>query len=143
MKELRTEITIQASPETIWHILTDLAKYPDWNPFITRARGKAEVGAKVDITVPSGAKELTLHCTVTKVDLNRELRWTYHVLLPNLFRGEHSFVIERVGPDQVRFVDREVFNGVLVPLQAKSIDSNSRHGFEAMDKALKVRAEQA
>ena len=143
MKELRTEIGIQASPETIWQILTDLAKYPDWNPFITRALGKAEVGAQVEITFPSGAKEMTLHCTVTKVEPNRELCWTYHVLLPNLFRGEHSFVIEPVGPDQVRFVDRETFNGLLVPLQAKTIDSNSRHGFEEMDKALKARAEQA
>lgn len=86
---------------------------------------------------------MTLHCTVTKAVPNRELCWTYHVLPPNLFRGERSFVIEPVGPDQVRFVNRETFNGLLVPLQAKSIDSNSRHGFEEMDKALKSRAEQA
>jgi len=31
MKQLRTEIKIKASPEKIWAVLTDFAKYPDWN----------------------------------------------------------------------------------------------------------------
>ena len=143
MKELRTEIEIQASPEKVWQVLTDLAKYPEWNSLITRAIGKAEVGARVDITVPSGSKEMILHCTVVKAEPNRELCWKYHVILPGLFRGEHSFIIEPAGPNQVRFIDREVFNGLLVPLQAKSIDTDSRRGFEEMDRALKARAEEA
>ena len=143
MKELRTEIEIQASPERVWQILTDLAKYPEWNSLITRAIGKAEVGARVDITVPSGSKEMILHCTVVKAEPNRELCWKYHVILPGLFRGEHSFSIEPTGANQVHFIDREIFDGLLVPLQAKDIDTNSRRGFEGMDRALKARAEQA
>jgi len=142
MKELRTEIEIQASPEKVWQILADLDKWPEWNPFIHHAIGKAKVGEKVDITVRSASKEMTLHCTVSKAEPNRELRWKYHVILPGLFRGEHSFIIEPMGANKVRFIDREVFNGLLVPLQAKDIDTNSRLGFEAMDKALKARAEQ-
>jgi hypothetical protein len=141
MKELRTEIEIQASPEKVWQVLTDLDRYPEWNPFIHHAIGKAEVGGKVDITFKSGSKEMTLHCTVIKAEPNKELRWRYHVGLPFLFKGEHSFVIEPVGENRVRFIDREVFTGLLVPLQAEDIDTNSRQGFEAMDKALKARAE--
>ena len=143
MKELRTEIEIQAPPETVWQVLTDLAKYPEWNPLIHSAIGKPSVGDAVDIAVASGssAKDMTLHCTVVKVEPNRGLAWKYHVMLPGLFRGEHSFTIEPLGTDRVRFIDREVFDGVLVPLQAKDIDTNSRLGFVAMDKALKARAE--
>ena len=48
-----------------------------------------------------------------------------------------------MGSNYVRFVDQEIFNGLLVPLQAKDIETNSRQGFEAMDKALKIRAEQS
>lgn len=141
MKELRTEIEIQASPEKVWQVLTDLDRYPEWNPFIHHAIGKAGVGGKVDITFKSGSKEMTLRCTVIKAEPNKELRWRYHVGLPFLFQGEHSFVIEPVGENRVRFIDREVFTGLLVPLQAKDIDTNSRHGFEKMDQALKERAE--
>jgi hypothetical protein len=142
MKELRTEIEIKATPDKVWQILTSLDKYPEWNPFIHHAIGKAKVGEKVDIKVGSGSKEMTLHCTVVKVEPNKELRWKYHVALPILFSGEHSFIIEQVGGSMIRFIDRERFNGLLVSSQARDIDTNSKKGFEAMDKALKARAEQ-
>jgi hypothetical protein len=141
MKGLRTEIEIQASPEKVWQILTNLDEYPQWNPFIHHAIGTAKVGEKVDITFRSGSKEMTLHCTVIRAEPNRELCWKYHVILPVLFNGEHSFVIEQIETNRVHFIDREVFSGLLVSSQAKDIDTNSRRGFEEMDKALKARAE--
>lgn len=141
MKELRTEIEIQAAPEKIWQVLTSFDKYPEWNPFIHHAIGKAQVGEKVDITFKSGSKVMTLHCIVVKAEPNKELLWKYHVSLPILFSGVHSFIIEQVESNKVRFIDREIFNGILVSSQAKDIDTNSKQGFEAMDKALKARAE--
>lgn len=143
MKELCTEIEIQASPEKIWQILTDLDKYPEWNPFIIHAIGAAKVGDTVDIDFQSDSKGLKLHCTVVRSVSNRELCWQYHVLHPVVFRGEHSFSLEPIEPNRVRFIDREIFNGLLVPLQARDINTNTKHGFEAMDKALKARAEQS
>lgn len=140
-KELRTEIEIQASPDKVWQVLTSLDKYPEWNPFIHNAIGTAKVGEKVDITFRSGSKERTLHCTVVKVEPNKELCWKYHVILPSLFQGEHRFMIEQVESNKVRFIDLEIFNGLLVSTQAKDIDTNSKQGFEEMDKALKARAE--
>ena len=61
MKELRTEIVIQASPENVWKILTDLENYPRWNPFIRHAIGKAEVGETVDIDFEPDSKGLNLN----------------------------------------------------------------------------------
>lgn len=141
MKILRTEIEIQAAPERVWQILTDLDKYAEWNPFITCAVGKAEMGGKVDITVPDRKRSMVLHCTVMKVVPNQELIWTYHVMRPWVFRGEHRFLLEPGEDGAVRFVDQEIFHGLAVPLDAKEIDTSSRHGFHAMDRALKARAE--
>jgi len=142
MKELCTEIEIQAKPDKVWQVLTHLDRYPEWNPFITLAAGKPKVGEKVDITVRSGTKDIVLHCVVVRVEPNKELCWKYHVISPFLFSGEHSFIIDQMEGDKVRFIDREIFNGLLVATQAKSIDSNSKLGFKAMDKALKIRVEQ-
>jgi hypothetical protein len=142
MKELRTEIEIQATPDKVWQVLSSLDKYPEWNPFIHHAIGKAKVGEKVDITFRSGSKDMTLHCTVIKAEPNRELSWKYHVILPSLWSGVHSFTIEPIGDDRVRFIDKEIFTGLLIPFQVKDIDTNSRHDFSEMDKALKIRAEQ-
>ena len=143
MKELRTEIEIEASAEKVWQILADLDRWPEWNPFIHHALGKAQVGETVDITVRSTPKDLTLYCRVTRVEPHRELCWKYHVVAPVLFSGEHHFQLEPIAANRVRFIDREIFKGLLVPLQAKDIDTNSKRGFEEMDKALKARAEQA
>jgi len=141
MKELRTEIEIQASPEKVWQVLTDLDKYPEWNPFIHHALGKATIGNTVDIDFQPDSTGLKLHCTVVKAEPNKTLAWKYQVGTAFLLSGEHSFTIEPINEQRVRFVDKEIFNGLLVPLQAKDIDTNTRHGFEAMDRALKLRAE--
>jgi hypothetical protein len=144
MKELCTEIEIQAPPEKVWQILSDLEHWSDWNPFIHRVHGKAVLDEKVDIRVRSTAsKDMVLHCKVVKVVRNHELSWQYHVLAPFAYRGEHTFRIEPLGENRTRFIDREVFDGLLLPLQEKNIDTAARSGFMDMDKALKARAEAA
>jgi hypothetical protein len=143
MKELRTEIRINAPAEKVWKILTDLDKYPEWNPFIHHAIGKAESGEKVDISFLNGKKDMTLHCKITRLVPEKELSWEYKVMHPGLWYGEHSFTIEPEGENRVRFIDIEVFTGLLIPFLAKDIDTNSRRDFEAMDKALKQRAEES
>jgi hypothetical protein len=77
----------------------------------------------------------------TSTEPNREFRWLGHLLVPGLFDGEHSFVIEPLGSNHVRFVLGEKFSGLWVPLFARSLDKNTRRGFEAMNQAVKRQAE--
>ena len=143
MKELRTEIEIQASAERVWQLLTDFPSFPQWNPFIRKATGNIRVGERLEVNIqPSGASGMTFRPTVLKVEPNRELRWLGHLLIPGLFDGEHSFTIEPLGEGRVRFTQREVFTGLLVPLFARGLDTDTRRGFEEMNQALKARAEQ-
>lgn len=142
MKELRTEIKISASAEKVWQFLTDFSRYPEWNPFLTSISGKAVVNENVEVSVHSASRQMKLHCSVARVVPNKLLIWKYHVFHPNLFQGEHRFSIESIDAGKVRFIDCEIFNGILVFLQAKDIDTNSKRGFMAMDQVLKARAEQ-
>ena len=48
MKELRSEIEIEAPTERVWGVLTDFAAYPEWNPFIRRVSGRAELEEMYD-----------------------------------------------------------------------------------------------
>ena len=80
---------------------------------------------------------------IIKMEKNRELRWLGRFLFPGLFDGEHIFLIQRMSPNKVRFIQKEVFNGILVPLFRKMIDRDTRKGFEAMNTALKRRAEES
>jgi len=144
MKELCSEIEIQASAERVWQLLTDFASFPQWNPFIRQASGNIQVGERLEVNIqPSGASGMTFRPSVLKAEPNRELRWLGHLLIPGLFDGEHIFTIKPLGTNRVRFVQREVFTGLLVPLFARGLDTDTRRGFEEMNQALKVRAEQA
>ena len=143
MKELRSEIEIEAPAERVWQLLTDFSSFPQWNPFIRHASGTILVGERLEVNIqPSGARGMTFRPSVLKAEPNRELRWLGHLLIPGLFDGEHIFTIEPLGESRVRFTQREVFTGLLVPLFARGLDTDTRRGFEEMNQALKARAEQ-
>jgi len=40
VKQVRTEIEIDASPERVWQVLTDVAGWSTWNPLLYRAIGR-------------------------------------------------------------------------------------------------------
>ena len=142
MKQLCTEISINAPPERVWHLLTDFASFPQWNPFIRQASGELRKGAQLQVYLqPSGAKGMTFRPKVLKAEPNRELRWLGHFLISGLFDGEHIFTIEPLEAGRVRFVQREIFTGLLVPLFARSLEKDTRRGFEEMNQALKLQAE--
>jgi hypothetical protein len=142
VKELRSEIEIEASAERVWGVLTDFAAYPEWNPFIRRVSGRVEVEGRLVVRMqPSGTMGMTFRPTVTKIEPDRELRWLGYLLVPGIFDGEHIFEIEELERDRVRFVQREVFEGLLVPLLARSLDRDTQRGFEEMNRALRERVE--
>src|ERR687894_418362 len=142
VKELRSQIEIEAPAERVWQVLTHFDAYPDWNPFIRRVNGRPEVDEQLVVRMrPSGTKGMTFRPTVLKAEPNRQLRWLGHLLVPGLFDGEHIFEIEELDEDRVLFTQREIFRGLLVPLLARSLDRETQRGFEEMNRALRERAE--
>ncbi len=142
MKEIRTEIDIEASAGRVWDSLTDFPAFPEWNPFIRRISGEPKVGTKLEVFMQSsGTRGMKFRPTVMKVERDRELRWLGHLAVPGLFDGEHIFEIEELGAKHVHFVQHERFRGILVPLLARSLDRDAKRGFEEMNRALRTRAE--
>ena len=68
--------------------------------------------------------------------------WLGRLYFQGLFDGEHIFEITPIGKDCIRFAQREQFKGFLVPLLWSSLNTKIRQGFEAMNTALKKRAEE-
>jgi len=142
--ELHTHTDIAAPATVIWRILTELDAYPRWNPFIKSIAGDIAVGERLEVVLqPPGGKPMTFKPTIVHVDPGRGFTWLGRLFgIPRLFDGEHSLRIESVDPDVVRFVHGERFGGVLVPFLRKMLDGPTREGFEAMNRALKTRAEE-
>jgi hypothetical protein len=144
LKEVRSEVEINSYPEGVWRILTDFATYDQWNPFINKIIGVPTEGSKIDIHIesPSG-KNRKYSPRITKVEEGRELRWVGKSSLPGFLNAEHIFTIEELQPGRVRFIQREVFDGLLTRLFRKSVDTDVRQGFQDMNGALKKRAERS
>lgn len=142
MRELDTEIEINASAERVWRLLTDFAAYPQWNPFLRSVEGKPEPNSKLKIFMqPSGGRGMSFSPTVLKAEPQRELRWLGSLLIRGLFDGEHILTVEPLAENLVKFRQREKFSGLLVPLFWRSLDTDTRRGFNEMNAALKEHSE--
>jgi hypothetical protein len=140
-KRLSTHVDIRATPERVWDVLTDLAAYPAWNPFIVRAEGTVGPGHRLRLRMqPVGGRAMTLRPRLVEVAVNRELRWRGRLGVPGLMDAEHTFMLQPQASG-TRLIQQETFRGVLVPLVAASLDRNTQPAFVAMNEALKRRAE--
>ncbi|MEY2476288.1 MAG: hypothetical protein QOG87_1603 [Actinomycetota bacterium] len=141
-KQLRTTVDIDAAPERVWAVLTDFARYPDWNPFVTSISGDLAEGSRlrVRLTPPAG-RAMTFKPRVTAVEPGRTLEWLGHLAIRGIFDGRHRFELMPTATG-TRLTHGESFSGVLVRAMARSLDSSTLAGFVAMNEALKTRVEQ-
>ena len=142
MKELKTEIVINASQETVWEILTDFEQYALWNPFIVNSSGKAVTGERITNQMKQGDKTFTFKPKLIEVQPYQKLEWIGHLLVPGLFDGHHYFHLEKIEASQTKLVQGEKFGGLLSALLMKNLEEGTRDGFVRMNRALKERAQQ-
>jgi hypothetical protein len=144
MAEISSEIEIAATPARVWSALTDFDRYGDWNSFITSISGTPMPGEQLRVRMhPPGGVAMTFRPKVLNAERERELRWLGTLGPRGLFDGEHSFRIVSLGESRVRFLQTERFTGLLVPVLMVLTRNSTLRGFEAMNLALKLRAEAA
>jgi len=144
MLEIRTYVDIDASAALVWGILTDFRSYKRWNPFIRAVLGQAQVGNSIEVTQDVAAiGGSTFRSTVTHVREPRELRWLGGWALPGLYSAEHRFGIESRPDGRVRLHHGGKYRGVIVPFLQRRLQSTMQPAFDAMNVALKRRAERA
>ena len=121
----------------------DFAAYPGWNPFIRSLVGQPNPGSTLQVTIqPVGGRAMTLSPTVLAQVPEREFRWKGRLVLPGIFDGEHCFRLSAVTDGASRLVHEEFFTGLLVPFAMRGrLKAGTLAGFEAMNQALKARAE--
>ncbi|MFD2200865.1 SRPBCC family protein [Shivajiella indica] len=142
-KEIKTHIQVNASPKKVWEVLTDFENHSKWNPFVRSIKGEVKEGNKIKVELgPEGTKPMTFKPKVLVFKEAREFRWLGHLLFPGIFDGEHSFELLENVDGSTTFIHGERFNGILVGLMAKKLDTEIKQGFEAMNEALKKQVEE-
>ncbi|RLD18626.1 MAG: SRPBCC domain-containing protein [Bacteroidetes bacterium] len=142
MKNLRTEIVINASDIAVWKVLTDFDAYREWNPFV-HIEGRPALGESLVNTMylDKNGKSQIFKPEIIRWDEYKGFSWLGSLFVPGLFDGEHYFELERLDDNQVKLIHGENFTGVLSWLIMKLIGEKTLAGFERMNTALKIRVE--
>lgn len=132
--------TINATPETIWAILTDAPRYPEWDPVVDRIEGRIAPGEKIKAYTKLSPGR-AFPAKVTEFTPGRKMIWSGGMPL-GLFKGVRTFTLTPQGDGATRFDLQEVFSGPLLGLIGRSIPDMT-DPFEQFAAGLKRRAEQA
>jgi|SRR5690349_5595438 len=142
--DIVTETTIRASSLTVWKLIADTARYPQWNPYIRELHGELVPGSAIafrfalfkDVTLPARAQVLVANPGV-------ELRWAGHLFAERFFRAEHFHLFDPLDADAMRFRHGERFTGIAARLLTPLIRWWAPGRYRAVNAALKLRAERA
>lgn len=139
---IETEVMINATPARVWVALTRFDDYAHWNPFIVRAEGRAEPGARLTLEVarPSG-RVSRLRGSVLMAAAPMQLRWLVRLWMPGLLDAEHGFILEDASEAGTRLMQRGRFEGFLALLMRRWLERELGARFEAMNRALKQHVE--
>lgn len=142
MKEIKTEVIINARPEKVWQVLTDFKAYPTWNPFITSIEGEVFEGSKFKVKLqPLGSSSMQFKPVCVSFIENHEFSWIGKLVTKGVFDGKHCFELHALDNEKTKFIQREEFTGFLVPFFWKKLDVNTRWSFEMMNDKLKETVE--
>ena len=149
MKPVESQIDIDAPPERVFQIVTDLDRYPEWNHFtprITLATKDLKVGAELD-----------LDCQMTEHSLLVDEHEVILALEPARFafgmgtsrtRGRPGIVSQRWqvceplnGGARTHIRNWEQFNGLISPLVWLLYAGKLQRAFARYCRDLKARAE--
>jgi hypothetical protein len=141
MKQVTRHIDIDATPDQVWAILEDLDRWSEWNPFVIEASGDVRVGARLRVRIQlPGRKPSVFKPRVTEAAPGSVFEWLGRMGIPGVFDGRHRFELEPIDSG-TRFHQSERFTGMLAGLLMRFIGGSTLAGFEAMNAALKERAE--
>jgi hypothetical protein len=142
MKEVYTEVEIEAPAEKVWGLLSDFANVPKWNPIIKTLKGNPEPGKRVYVMFNlKGLGPLPLLVKMLAYIPGREITWIGKAPVPWLLEGRHSFIVEPLDGGRCKFVHFERFSGIALPAVEGILDSKLKPNYEAMNRALKAEAE--
>ena len=142
MAVYRTTLPIAAPAETVWEVLTDFPRYPEWNPSLPSIAGELRSGGTVALTLGMpGRPSPKVKATFDEVVPEHKLTWRGNAGADWLFSGHRVFVIDPQGDRSVLFTHVEDVRGLLFPLFRAVMGSAIQRSHDAFNAALKARTE--
>jgi hypothetical protein len=137
----REEAVVAADLTRVWQILVDLPRYQDWNPWVTRAEGRAEPGAEVVVDVVLGKHVMRAQHIVLTVEPEARFCWRDAGWNSWFVYGQRCRTLQRQPDGRVLFRQELLLDGPLSPVAGLTMGRALRDGMAAETTALKQHAE--
>ena len=145
MTVYETSIIINKDVDTVRKAFLDFQSYSQWSKFIEKVESPLQemVAPQPDqvlsVTLNTGSP-LVIKPVVVKND-EACFIWKGKLLMNGLFDGLHQFFFEKIDDGSTKFVQSEVFTGILVAPLLWMVGTQTKQGFESFNEALKKRVE--
>lgn len=134
-------IGVQAPADVIWEIVYDLPRWSEWNPTYPSAEGNVRIGETLNVTLAlPGQPQQALKPRVLEWVPNEQLHWRL-TMLHGLISTTRYIEITQLAEANCIVDNGELFGGLMGPSLGRRMGRAVRRGFEAMNEALKERAE--
>ena len=138
---IEDRIGIQAPAEVVWEFIADLDRWHEWNPTYPQASGVIRIGELITVTLAlEGQPPQELTPRILDWVPNEQLHWQLK-MMGGLIRTLRYVEIEALGEASSVVNNGEIFGGLMGPSLGKRMGRTVRRGFQAMNAALKARAE--
>ena len=133
-------IGVAASSERIWEIIADLERWSEWNELHVGVTGQIAYGGGLTLTeaLPGEPPRTT---TVTVPDWTPEMQLVWRDKRGFLSKSTRYFEIEALSATGCILANGEIFDGMIGEDWAIKRRRKFRDAFEAINRAIKARAE--
>jgi uncharacterized protein YndB with AHSA1/START domain len=137
MKSFRASISINASPEKVWKVLSDASGYPTWDLSMDHIDVRLALGETVTFFTKLSSQSFPVK--VTAFEPGKKMVLTGGLPL-GLFKSERTHTLTPSKDGGMNFHTEEIFSGLLLPLFGKNIPDLTTN-FEGFVAALKKQVE--
>lgn len=143
MQTVETQIEIQAPPEKVWSIITDIDQWQDWSPTINASSGTAAVGSTVSITMMSkeaGKDGPKYNPQIIQMDEPNYFHWRAHMMAGFIFTNDKIIELEKT-ESGTKVTHKETFKGLMAAAMKGQMEKGVPPMLNMMNDALKEKAE--
>ena len=139
---IENRIGVAASSEKVWEVIVDLERWGDWNALHPEARGTISFGGQLEVAEVLDGEPGRLHQVVIPA-WAPEIQLVWVNKRGFLSKSTRYFEIEKLTEDSCLLANGEIFEGLRGEDWAKARRGKFQTAFEAINEAIKARAEAA
>jgi hypothetical protein len=135
-------LQIDAPAQRVWSVISELDRYPEWNPFVVACSSTLAVGDPIRMRVrifPGLAQPQKER--ILEHEPGRQLCYGVPGSALGALASRRCHEVNALTPASTQYVSRFELKGWLAPLVALLLGRRLAAGFEAMSRALQARAE--